>query len=77
METLHNPGLGTFTDLHVFFGGFGWLYYLCAEVQNRLIMKGKLFLLGAATLLFAACTEELQRLDSQALGGGITTPPEY
>ena len=38
-------------------------------------MKTKLFVLGAATLLFAACTEELQRLDDQALGGeGVTTP---
>ena len=35
-------------------------------------MKSKLFVLGAASLLFAACTEELQLPDSLVLAGDIT-----
>ena len=35
-------------------------------------MKSKLFVLGAASLLFTACTEELQLPDSQILAGGTT-----
>ena len=32
-------------------------------------MKTKLFLLGALTLLFAACQDEFQQLDNQVVGG--------
>ena len=37
-------------------------------------MKSKLFVLGAASLLFAACTEELQMPVDQSLWGGISSP---
>ena len=35
-------------------------------------MKTNLFLLGALTLLFVACQDELQQLDNQAVGEGKT-----
>ena len=68
--------------LSLFLGGLAWWLGLVElplwrVTKTEVIMKSKLFVLGAASLLLASCSNELDVPVSQAVVGGGYYSIEY